>query len=253
MKRLASLPLALLVVLLPAAVAMADGDEDRARQLFEAAHEAGEAGRLAVARDLFEESYELVPRMQTAYNLGVVLWELGDVLAAEALLTRVAGEDLNVDDRRELDALLSQVSGDVAVVTVDLRGDRAGAELRLDGALTTGTGDRREVRVDPGHHIATARAPDGRADEAEFEADRGSREAVTLDLGVALTSASGATSPTDGADDSRSSVWIWVTVGVVAVGIAAAIAAIAVASSGDDLTEDPVWGRGEVLSSGLRW
>ena len=103
--------------------------------LFERAVTAGAEGRLSTARDLFQRSYDATPRAQTAYNLGLVLRELGELRRAAALLERVDGGEVEPDLRAALETLLTEVRGSVAVLEVALEhlrrlGERAHVEER---------------------------------------------------------------------------------------------------------------------------
>jgi len=251
MKRVAFVVLFFCSMLLtPSASAQEAGaSAEAARELFEEGVAAEQAGRLDIARDKFRESYAVEPRLNTAINLAVALTRLGRLLEAETLLTDLseAHPDASAADREQIGQLLVLVGEEIAIVELEVEGrDEDEVHVRVDGArmASFGASRRTSLRVDPGRHTLVVTASDGGSTEREIDVARSER----IDIVLTLPPPPEALVSNGAADGRGSSLWAspWLWAGVVLVVAAAVAIPIAVASSTDQFTTDPVWGRGEV-------
>lgn len=142
-----------------------------------------QAGRFAEASQRLLASLELAPRAATAFNLAVALRGTGDVLAASVRFERLlAGEygKLTASSRQQAERLLTETRAEVAVLTVRIRAQVPGAELRLDGVPVTRTEDAIELRVNPGARTLTYVAPDHESLDQKIVLARGEHRAVEV-------------------------------------------------------------------------
>ena len=221
----------------------ATSDPRQAEALVLEARTAVEQARLADARRLLERAFELEPSPAVGFNLGLVLRDLGELVAARAMFERILGGELGElpDDRRtRVDELLREVSAGVVTLMVAVTGPPQ-AEVRLDGELvgTPTAGETLRLSTDPGEHVMLATAPGFEPTDQRLELARGDVRRVDLTLASIVAPAAVARSATErgpepepAAPDDGGSVlespWLWAGV-VLAVG--AAIAVVFVATS----------------------
>jgi len=178
---------ALLVCLLAPVRAHAD-DPARARQLFDGASTAREAGRWDEARRLLEQSLAASPRFATAWNLVTVLEHEGDLAGAERLLERIragAFGDLDAERSENVATRLAELSPRVA--TLDLTAPEApGGAVRVGGQLVArlDAAGRARVRVSPGAPIVSVASTDARTAERTVTIGPGETLAVELAVGL---------------------------------------------------------------------
>lgn len=133
----------------------ASATADRARALFERGLAAAESGAHADALVHFEQSFALVPRASTAFNLAVQHARLGRPTSALRALDALEDLEPTELDRREAAALRARLRSALATLVVRVPAD---ATLTVDGALVEGSGAERTLVLDPGTHRLEARA-----------------------------------------------------------------------------------------------
>ena len=133
-----------------------------AKRLFAEGAKAFEAGQIAQAEGLFEQSLALVPSYDTAANLAISetkqqKWREGAEHMALALETYPPSEDPG--RREQMESLLAEMKGHVLSVRVSC--DVAGTEV-LSGDTSLGkTPFTRDVFLEPGSHALRFRTADG--------------------------------------------------------------------------------------------
>jgi hypothetical protein len=213
-------------------------DPERAREYFERADLAINAGRLAEARDLLVESLDFARRPETAFNLSAVERAMGRTRSAVERLDELLEGDygaLDADRRAQVQALRDEVRRELATIALTVRG--ASAEVRVDGELVRRVARDGSVRhaVDAGRHVVTALTADGRNEERSLSIARG--EVRPLELVFAIEEES---------DDDGTvfeSPWFWIVTSVIVVGAATATIALFALDGADPCDDaDPTWG-----------
>lgn len=208
------------------------GARGQAQELFLRAAEHIEVGHFAEATQLLRESIELFPTGATAFNLGVALRGMGDVLAAtEQFRALEAGfyGPLVEAQTAQVSALLAESESEIG--TLDIRAcGGAGLEVRVNGALrpTVLECERIRVQVNPGVHNVTASSSDAPTVAQRVEVAGGEQQLIRLTLIPRLAPQ---------ADASRrwyQRPWVWVVVGAVVTGAAV--------GAGISATSDPCSG-----------
>jgi len=222
-------------------------DEAGARAAFARARALGEQRQLSAARDAYERSLTACARIPTAYNLAVVLLQLGEPVAANAraraLLVGELGP-LDAAQRSAAEAIV--VQADAAMGRVEVRVARgADATVLVDGREPVPVGETGlvSVRVDPGLHRVVVRTPDGRSAEDQVRVESGGEVSLRLTLPPPM-----AADPGDSSEafvPVRRRPALWIAVGLVVVG-AAVTTALVVRRRRTDPVEDDVWGRAEL-------
>ena len=173
------LALALLVVL-PRVAAAEPADEKAARALFKDDNARLETGDFVGALDKFRAAYEKWPNAKILLNTAAALRKLGRFAEAADTYARYL-DDPAADPARaaEVDKLLGELDANLARLTLPPSGPEL--KVTLDGRqLPEGT---RELRVDPGTHVAIAEAPGAPPVVLKLELAAG--EARTLDWAAA--------------------------------------------------------------------
>ena len=216
-------------------------DETGAREAFRRGMELGGERRLTAARGAYERSLARCPRIPTAYNLAVLLLQLGEALAAEARARSLLAEDLGPLDATQRAAVadvLDRAEREAGTLRIRVAPERLGgsAAVSVDGRTPVALppSGRVDVRVDPGIHRVVLRSADGRLAETERHARPGQLVWVPLDLPLAVE-------PPAAAGGHRL-WWLWAALGVAAVGSVVA-AGVLIARSREGPVADPVWGR----------
>ncbi len=237
---------ALLVWLSLATAARADApcaDEAGARQAFVEARTLGEQRQLSAAREAYERSLEACARIPTAYNLAVVLLQLGEPVAADARARALlVGELGALDDAQRAAAEAIVVQADAAMGTLRVAVEPGtDASIVVDGREPVPFGDEPvlAIRVDPGAHRVVARAPDGRSAEGQVRVASGAEASLRLTLPPPIQPSERAIPPL------RRRPALWLVVGGLAVA-GAVTAAVVVRRRNTSPVEDDVWGRAEL-------
>jgi hypothetical protein len=228
-----------------------------AQQLTERARAEVAAGRLTEARDLLQQSLTLERSPTTAFNLGLVMHDLGQLVASRDLLERVlAGEygTLPTDRVARTQEMIRTITPRIGTLLCTVRGapetevwvDGARAGVALDGAAL-------RIPIDPGDHALRFAATGRSAIERQVHVDPG----VVVPLSVAFPReipavvppaqpppprAPRVLAPDDAVDrDEGGSVfaspWLWIAVGVIAAGVT--ISVVLFASPGAEDTSVP--------------
>lgn len=236
--------ISLVVVFIAMAATAHAQDRERARELFERASEAREAGRWQEVRTLLEEALELYPRFSTAWNLVTAIERTGDLPAAERLLERVRdGETgaLSADERRSVAARLDEIASRLATLIVVAEGARDGVELDGTTRVALDAAGSARIRVNPGTHDLAIVSGDGRRVERTVDASAGAvvrvrlatpeEERVERTLSPRRPTRAGA-----GESSVWESPWLWVGIGAAVI----AGAAVTVLVLTGEQTADPV-------------
>lgn len=196
----------------------------RARALFEEGEAAAGEGRTVEAARLFRESLAEVRRASTAYNLALMLRDLGRLREAETLLEGVDGDEgADADVRARAGSRLREIRE--AIPRLEVTVTPAEAVLRLDGVVV----DERVLRVDPGHHALSAHHLD-QSEERELRLAPGTRRVIRLEVPVVAPEG-----------DVLAEPWFWFVIAGAALVAGGAVALGVVLG-----TEDDSWGRAEI-------
>lgn len=155
-------------------------NEDRARELFSAGRAALDVGRPEQARSLLAESLALAPNAGAAFNLSLVHIELGQMVAAKALLLRLLSEEYGriADEQRSIvESKLALTESAIAHVRVVVEGSPI--ELSLDGESQGVAENGQEFILDEGSHVFVGRRGAASA-RVEREFEGGARSEVHL-------------------------------------------------------------------------
>lgn len=155
----------------------------QARRLFQEGVELARSDRWAEALSTFRRSSELVPRASTSYNIANALYRLDRPADALAELDRYDEMPEVSDDYAALrrGAALRELL-DEAVAEVRLAITPAGAQIFVDGRLSTTTGYERTLLLNPGTRSIRITHENYMSSLRELQVERGSREAYTIAL-----------------------------------------------------------------------
>jgi hypothetical protein len=232
-----------------------------AQRLTERARAEVAAGRLAEARDLLQQSLTLERSPTTAFNLGLVMHDLGQLVASRDLLERVlAGEygTLPADRVARTQEMIRTITPRIGTLLCTVRGapetevwvDGARAGVALDGSAL-------RIPVDPGDHALRFAATGRSAIERQVQVDPG----VVVPLSVAFpreipaavqpaepppTRAPRVLAP-DGPGRDRdegggsvfASPWLWVAVAVIAAGVTISVVLLSSPGAEQDTSVPP--------------
>lgn len=157
-----------------------------ARETFERGMQELQAGRYRDATLSFERSFELAPRLPTAFNWALALRGMGRALEAERLYQRVLDGDLGTlraQDRAAVTELLAEVRAGIAELRMTIEGPEE-LEVRLDGIVLASRPGVHVVRVDPGERVIVVSARDHETLERRVQAS-----GAPLELTVTLREA----------------------------------------------------------------
>jgi hypothetical protein len=164
--------------------ATAEAQAPEARERFDAGMEALDAGRFRDAATAFERSFELEPRLPTAFNWALALRGLGEALAAERLYQRLIDGDLGTlraRDRSAVEALLVEVRATIGELRLTIEGPDV-VEARLDATSIANAPGDHVLRVDPGEHTIVVSALDHESVERRFTTVPGGAVEVAIVL-----------------------------------------------------------------------
>lgn len=143
-----------------------------AREAFERGMQELDEGRFRDATVSFERSFELAPRLPTAFNWALALRGLGQALEAERLYRRLLeGElgELREQDRASVESLLTEVQATISELHLTIEGP-AELEARVDGVVIATTPGEHAIRLDPGEHGIVVGAHDHETAERRVSA-----------------------------------------------------------------------------------
>jgi hypothetical protein len=159
-------------------------DARRARALFEEGVAAASAESWTEAVDKFRQSFALVERPATAFNLAIALDRLGLISEANAALDdyfRVAPR--NDPRRADATALRNDLASRTPIeLTLTVAPDDAIVEV--DGRVQEGSGSERTVAIPPGAHTVTVRAEGHTTEMIQIDAVAGEPLARAVELAV---------------------------------------------------------------------
>lgn len=161
--------------------------QESARERFAAGMEALDAGRFRDAATAFERSFELEPRLPTAFNWALALRGLGEAIAAEQLYQRLLDGELGPlrpRDRASVEALRDEVRATIGELRLSLEGPASlsALEARLDGEVIATSLGSVSLRVDPGEHVIVVVALDHESVERRFTTEGGAVTPIALRL-----------------------------------------------------------------------
>ncbi|MEM9191112.1 MAG: hypothetical protein AAGF12_18160 [Myxococcota bacterium] len=217
--------------LLVASVTHAQPNEEVARTLFMEGSDALQAGQVAEACPLFEQSLAEASVPWTARNLGYCYHLAGRELEAVNLLQRVvAGEFGGVSTRtvEEVTAIIATAEARIASLLLHVNPPHA--ELRIDGEAV----EDNPARLDPGRHVVSARSVGYQPAEDVVSLDPGETRELVLHLDTLPIEAE----PTE---DEGGTTWLpWVLgVGAGLLAVGGVVALVAVLLSEPEPQEDP--------------
>jgi hypothetical protein len=149
----------------PAAAQQEDG-KAQARQHFQRGVELANQNAYAESLLEFSRAYELSPHYSVLYNIGQAHVALGHSAQAVEALKRYLGEggaNIALDRRQEVEAQVIRQFERTA--TLEVRVDRAGARVTVDGEPRGAAPLAGPVRVDIGTHQVMARLDSGESSE----------------------------------------------------------------------------------------
>ena len=173
----------------------------------------------------FKRAYAIAPNYRVLYNLGQVENELRNYTEAQAYFQRYlndGGDDVPLARRREVEALVSKLSGRIATLTVEI--NVPGAEVFVDGMPVGRAPLAAPIRVSTGTRVLSAVATGRPRVTQVVEAAGGENLSVRLRLAPAQRADAAprdAMSAQPGDSGSRGvhpAVWLGIGSGALAVG-----------------------------------
>ncbi|MBL8603595.1 MAG: tetratricopeptide repeat protein [Myxococcales bacterium] len=238
--------------------AVSAASTERARALFHEGLSLADHDRWAEALAAFQQSLGLVPRASTRFNLARALLRLGrlreaievfDVYRAEA---SGPGEVERLGEAARLRAEAVQ-----SLATLQLSGLPDESEVSIDGAVESGRGERRALRIDPGLHRVEVRDRAGHVERFTITATAAQVTAHALVWPSPSQGAGGRVArpnllvtppPTTRPRGSvLTSPWLWVGVGAAAAVTAGVLVYVL------RPTEEPYGGTTNTVISGIRF
>jgi hypothetical protein len=138
-----------------------------------------DAGAFAESRALFQQAHVLLPSARTLRGLGSTAYELHHyVQAVQELQAALADprNPLTEAQRKEAGDIIARCEGFIAKVRVELV--PADATLVVDGVVVA----EREIRLDLGDYLLSARAPGRKDSELKLRVDVGGPRDVKIEL-----------------------------------------------------------------------
>ncbi|HVR01727.1 MAG TPA: tetratricopeptide repeat protein [Polyangia bacterium] len=144
------------------------------------------------AVESFSEAYRLVPSPKVLYNLGIAYLSVARYADALQALEGFLKEATDAPAANQATARRHIADLRAKVVTLELKSDRPGAELALDGRSLGAVTFDHPLVIDPGPHDLRARAGEDVVEQA-FTAQPGQSMMMTLTFTAAANGAPGAT------------------------------------------------------------
>jgi hypothetical protein len=125
-----------------------------ARRLYDEGVDAADRGQWSIAHDRFKASYELVPRVQTLFNLAVAQSQTGRLVEATESYRRFLRETngMHFDLRAQATAQLELVEKQLAQITLDIVNLEPGDAIALDDVELPHAVVRQAIPINPGPH-----------------------------------------------------------------------------------------------------
>lgn len=162
-------------LLLGSAPARADGDEAKAKVLFDEARDLAKANKWAEACEKLAASKRLVPRMLTTYRLADCHERIGKTASAHAGFVEAADlAKATGDSTKQQDALdrAKKVEGKLSRVTLELPKEE-GLSIKIDDAPIASALLREKIPLDPGEHTLVATATGKAQKTVKFDVPQG--------------------------------------------------------------------------------
>jgi hypothetical protein len=209
----------------PASAAPTAADRETARSMMQEGRDLRDKGDLQGALQRFKAADDImhvpttsleVARTQVALGL---LVEARDTIAAIHKTSGQADDPTPFKDARvKADELDAQLEGRIPTLTISVSGGAEGDSpaITVDGVSLPSSAAALPRKVDPGHHVVTAKAASGQAKE-ELDIAEGEKKDVTLTL---VAGGSGGPQEDSGGADTRPIVHTpgLVTYGAIGVG-----------------------------------
>ena len=228
--------LVLVILMLGPAVVRAEDDASRATALglVREGSQLLEQSEYQAALDKFNQAYALVRSPKQLFNQGLSLRGLGRKVEALQAFERFLAEakDATVEQQEKARAKIAELSA--LVGQVEIRCNRSGAAVTMDGQALAATPLPGPVRVEPGSHQVTLES-EGAKKAAAFSAAAGKTVLLVLDfeekqpplppLAVSAPLPVGPVqqpAPVQASPAQRSrlrSTWLWVGAGVVVAAV----------------------------------
>lgn len=215
-----------------AAVASAQGNTQRARQLYAEAQALFDSGQYAAAESSFRAAYDEVPNPVVLKAIASAQERQGNISGAlETLQQYLREAPANAPDRAEVEGRVRELSSQPATVAVS--STPAGAAIYVDGT-DSGQVTPAEVTMSPGEHTVEVRLSGYSPASQTFEAQAATRVRLEVPLsedaggagGDAFGAGGGDGQGADGGGDGgggggsgEPSVGVWVTAGLGAAGL----------------------------------
>jgi hypothetical protein len=222
----------LVIVMLGPTVVRAEDDAARATALglVREGSELLEQDDYQAALDKFNQAYALVRSPKQFFNQGLALHGLGREVEALQAFKRFLAEakDATVEQQEKARAKIAELSA--LVGQVEIRCNRSGAAVTLDGQAPATTPLPGPVWVEPGSHQVTLEW-EGEKKATPFTATAGQTIVLVLDLGekqplppaVVVVPAPLPVSPVEQPAPARRSLlrstWLWVGAGVMVAAV----------------------------------
>jgi hypothetical protein len=125
-----------------------------ARRFYDEGVDAADKGQWSIAHDRFKASYELVPRVQTLFNLASAQSQTGRLVEATESYRRFLRETtgMHFDLRAQATAQLELVEKQLAQITLDIVNLEPGDALALDDVELPHAVVRQAIPINPGTH-----------------------------------------------------------------------------------------------------
>jgi hypothetical protein len=191
MRRVAALVAALsLVSAMPTSAAHASpsaADMETVRALRKEGKRLRAAKDFAGALEKFKAAYALYPTPVTGLDLAQSLVDVKQLVEARAKALDVVAMAVEADEtdasrhaREEAKALANELAPRIPTLRVHLVDAPVGARVTIDGEAVPAEALAVGRRVNPGKHVAVARAEDGREPRAEIELAEGEDRTLTI-------------------------------------------------------------------------
>ncbi len=200
-------------------------DPTAAETLFDEGKKLMAEGRYPEACGKFEESQRLDPGGGTLLHLALCREAEGKTASAwtafHAAISQ-ARRDKREDRERVAREHIEALEAKLAKLTITVKGDRPGLEVKRDGVLVDKAQWGAAVPIDPGKHTVEASIRGRRVMQEDVAIEPGRRDAVvTVQPYVAApTVTPPATPPADSSSRSFMSGWRWAGLGMAGLGLA---------------------------------
>lgn len=238
--------LAALLLCVSTSTALAQ-DEERARELFGEGVEALQNEEWERARTLFEEAYELAPRVSVLTNLATAQAQSGQLVEALASYETLLDDPPDRRTRRRLRTIVRELRPRIPTLTVRVIGGRPRDELLIDGDVVAANDP---VTVNPGWRQVEVQREGEVVAAARVRVDEGAQEEAELEVRVPTPAEVAAAQPIERIEapdpidvavrepeeeEGGSKTWLWVTLAVVgAAAVGATVAIVALSGGGED-------------------